>query len=72
MDMSKTRTNSGRRDFLKSAAVAGGAAVAGAAAGAALAGTAVEPVAADADSPARREGYRLTPHIETYYRLARD
>ena len=61
-----------RRAFLKGAAVAGGAATIGLATGATSAETAdAEPTVADATGPARR-GYHVTPHIERYYRLARD
>ncbi len=60
----------GRRLFLKhGVAVAGGAAALAVAGGAATAGGGAEsPAASDAQRP---QGYRLTPHIERYYRLAR-
>ena len=67
--MSEARAK-GRRAFLKSMAAAGGAAAVAAAgevsvAQAAPAGTIPEPKA-----PAKARGYHVTPHIETYYRLA--
>ena len=61
----------GRREFLKRAAVTSGAVTVAAAAGTAAAGT-DGPVTASAveTAPASR-GYRMTDHIERYYRLAR-
>ena len=70
--MSDTKTKSGRRHFLKTAAVASGAAAAGAVAGSAVADMAPDPATTTEAPRAQREGYRVTPHIETYYRLARD
>ena len=69
----KTTTSEphGRREFLKRAAVTGGAVTVAAAAGAAVAGTG-EPAAADVlDKAPQSMGYRMTDHIERYYRLAR-
>ena len=61
----------GRREFLKRAAVTGGAVTVAAAAGAAAAGTDA-PAAADVlDTAPQSRGYRMTDHIERYYRLAR-
>lgn len=69
--MSEKTTHSGRRRFLKTAALAGGAATVAVGSGAAVA----EP-AQSVDTPVSSEapgakGYRVTPHIEAYYRLAR-
>lgn len=61
----------GRRRFLKTAAVAGGAATVAAAGGAAVAGTDEAPAAQAAPEPQGKQGYHVTPHIERYYRLAR-
>ena len=61
----------GRREFLKRAAVTGGAVTVAAAAGTATAGT-DGPAATDVlDATAQSRGYRMTDHIERYYRLAR-
>ncbi len=61
----------GRREFLKRAALTGGGVTVAAAAGAAAAG-ADGPAAADAlETAPRSRGYRMTDHIERYYRLAR-
>ena len=60
----------GRREFLKRAAVTGGAVTVAAAAGAAVAGT-DEPAANVLDTTPQSRGYRMTDHIERYYRLAR-
>jgi nitrous oxide reductase len=69
--MDKTlKIATGRRAFLKRAAVAGGAAtVAVAGAGAIADGAPESPgkVAAEKSS----KGYRMTPHIEAYYRSTR-
>lgn len=69
--MSDTNTKAGRRQFLKTAAVAGGAATVAVAGGAALADATPEPVA-EVPGAQDKQGYQVTPHIETYYRLARD
>ena len=59
----------GRREFLKRAAVTGGTVTVAAAAGAAAAG---EPAAAPAPRTVpESRGYRVTAHIDRYYRLAR-
>ena len=60
----------GRREFLKSAAVAGGAVTVAAATGAA-AGTDEPATVGAADAAPEPRGYRMTDHIERYYRLAR-
>ena len=61
----------GRREFLKRAALTGGGFTMVAAAGAAAAGTG-EPAAVDVLETAPQSGdYRMTDHIERYYRLAR-
>ncbi len=58
----------GRRAFLKHAAIAGGAAaVAGSAAVADIAPESPHKAAPEQDS----KGYRMTPHIEAYYRSTR-
>lgn len=60
----------GRRAFLKRAAVAGGAATVAVAGGAAVADVASDgPVKTDPEQGAK--GYRVTPHVEAYYRSAR-
>jgi len=70
--MSNETRRHGRRRFLKSAALAGGAAtVAVAAGGAAVAGTKEAPAVAREPQPQGAQGYHVTPHIEDYYRLAR-
>ena len=59
----------GRREFLKRAAVTGGTVTVAAAAGVAAAG---EPAAAPAARTVpESRGYRMTAHIDRYYRLAR-
>lgn len=69
--MSHKTQSSGRRRFLKTAALAGGAATVAVAGGAAVAGTS-EPTAETSAAPAAEsKGYHVTPHIEAYYRLAR-
>jgi len=69
--MSKTpKVETGRRAFLKRAAVAGGAATVAVAGGAAVADVASEST--DKGAPAQdSKGYRTTPHIEAYYRSTR-
>jgi len=59
--------NQSRRSFLRDLALAGGAA---AAAGATAARAAPLP-AADPAAEARPKGYRVTPHVSTYYAKAR-
>ncbi len=65
------RMKAGRRHFLEAAAVAGGGAAVAVAAKAALAETAPTPVHSEEQAKAA-QGYHVTPHIEAYYRLARD
>jgi len=69
--MSKTpKVETGRRAFIKRAAVAGGAATVAVAGGAAVADVALEStekVVPEQES----QGYRTTPHIEAYYRSTR-
>jgi len=69
--MSDNTPISGRRRFLKTAALAGGAAGVAAATGVTVAET-LQPVG-KAPAPSRQaaKGYHVTPHIEAYYRLAR-
>ena len=69
--MNKTpKAATGRRTFLKRAAVAGGAATV-AVAGAGAVAT-VEPGSPDkAATEQNSKGYRMTPHIEAYYRSTR-
>ena len=68
-----TRTSEpqGRREFLKRAAVTGGAVTVAAAAGAATAGTDGPAATGAVDTVPESRGYRMTDHIERYYRLAR-
>ena len=61
----------GRREFLKRAAVTGGAVTVAAAAGAAAAGTGEPATVSVVDTAPESRGYRMTDHIERYYRLAR-
>ena len=69
--MSKTpKGATGRRAFLKRAAVAGGAATVAVAGGAAVADMAPESAGGAAPEESSK-GYRMTPHIEAYYRSAR-
>lgn len=56
-----------RRGFLKDLAAAGGAVAAVSVASPALADT----EAVERAEPESTPGYRVTPHIATYYRLAR-
>ncbi len=65
------RSSSGRRGFLKRLAVAGGAAGAAVAGGAAVATSGEESKPVKATPVAEPKGYRETPHIREYYRLAR-
>jgi len=69
--MSNDTRRHGRRRFLKTAALAGGAATVAAAGGAAVAGTDDTPEAKATPEPQGKQGYHVTPHIEHYYRLAR-
>ena len=59
-------TREGRRDFLKGAAVAGGAVTVVAATAASAAATDVAQPAADGAA----KGYHETPHIRSYYKTA--
>jgi nitrous oxide reductase len=69
--MSEKETQTGRRRFLKTAALAGGAATAAVIGGAAVAeSTPLAPVS-ERDAAPVAKGYHVTPHIEAYYRLAR-
>lgn len=69
--MSEKTPVNGRRRFLKTAALAGGAATVAVAAGAAVTDE-PQPAGRPSEEGARgKQGYRLTPHIDTYYRLAR-
>ena len=69
--MSEQNTVNGRRRFLKTAALAGGAASVAVAAGSSVAeSTPVAESPAQGEAPAAK-GYHVTPHIEAYYRLAR-
>ena len=61
----------GRREFLKRAAVTGGAVTVAAAAGTAAAGTGDPATAPALETAPGSRGYRMTDHIERYYRLAR-
>jgi hypothetical protein len=67
-DGSKRReqaAETGRRDFLKLAGLGAAAGSVGVVAG-------TEPAAAsEAAAPARRRGYRETPHVKKVYELAR-
>ena len=69
--MSKTpKVATGRRAFLKRAAVAGGAATVAVAGGAAVADVASESPGKAVPEEGSK-GYRTTPHIEAYYRSTR-
>jgi nitrous oxide reductase len=70
-EMSDNTLENGRRRFLKTAALAGGAATVAAAGGAAVAETLSPEAEAQAPAPTGKQGYHVTPHIEAYYRLAR-
>ena len=66
----RNKTHNGRRTFLKSAALAGGAATLALTAEAVLAEASSGPSPDGPGKPSR--GYHVTPHVEEYYRLARD
>ena len=70
--MSENKAQSERRRFLKTAALAGGAASVAVAAGTVVAGSTqpATPVPERHEAP-DSQGYHVTPHIEAYYRLAR-
>lgn len=70
--MSEKALRNGRRRFLKTAAVAGGAATVAAAGGAAIADTGEQAPVQSKPEASKSKGYHVTPHIEEYYRLARD
>ena len=61
----------GRREFMKRAAVTGGAVTAAVAAGAATAGSHEPAATTTVEAAPGSRGYRMTDHIERYYRLAR-
>ena len=68
----KDETENTRRRFLKTAALAGGAATVAVAAGGAVADAVESGDKREATpAPAGKQGYRATSHVETYYRLAR-
>ena len=70
--MSKTpKVGKGRRAFLRRMAVAGGAATVAAAGGGAIADAVQRSPEKNARAEPTTKGYRMTSHIETYYRLAR-
>jgi len=67
MSKAKTVTRT-RRDFFKGIAVLGGAATVAAVSGQAVSAVSA-PVRVKPDSGSRR--YRVTPHVEEYYKKAR-
>lgn len=70
--MSKTpKVGKGRRAFIKRMAVAGGAATVAVAGGSAVANAVQDTPQKNAATEPTTKGYRVTSHIETYYRLAR-
>jgi nitrous oxide reductase len=69
--MSEQNTVNGRRRFLKTAALAGGAASVAAAAGGAVAESTPHAESSTQGEAPTAKGYHVTPHIEAYYRLAR-
>ena len=69
--MSDKNVANGRRRFLKTTALAGGAATVALAAGEVVAES-EQPEAALQQKTSNSKGYHVTPHIEAYYRLARD
>lgn len=64
--MKTTKTN--RRKFLKAAGLGSAGAVAAVVAGKQVAGTAGNTVA---DASPQASGYRVTPHIEKYYKTTK-
>lgn len=60
----------GRRAFLRSMAAAGGAAAVAAASEVSVVQAAPADKISEPKAPAKTRGYHVTPHIETYYRLA--
>ena len=69
--MSEKNTRAGRRRFLKSAALASGAAAVAVVVGAAVAESTSSGPTTERSDTAGAKGYHVTPHIEAYYRLAR-
>ena len=69
--MSDKNPQSGRRRFLKTAALAGGAATVAVTGGAAVAGSTPLEASTERSKAPGAKGYHVTPHIEAYYRLAR-
>lgn len=70
--MSEQNTVNGRRRFLKTAALAGGAASVAVAAGGVVAeSTPHAESSTQGEARPTAKGYHVTPHIEAYYRLAR-
>ena len=67
--MNKARAK-GRRAFLRSMVAAGGAAAVAVASESALAQPGPTGNSPERQAPAKARGYHVTPHIETYYRLA--
>lgn len=65
--MSGKTTNLKRRNFLLTVGLGGAGAAAGAIGGKAMLAQTVEPPAKEASS----EGYRLSAHVQNYYRTAR-
>ena len=69
--MSEQNTVNGRRRFLKTAALAGGAASVAVAAGGVVAESTPHAEPSTQGEAPTAKGYHVTPHIEAYYRLAR-
>jgi len=69
--MSENNKQTGRRRFLKTAALAGGAATVAVAGGAAVAESMHSVPTTEGSEAPGAKGYHVTPHIEAYYRLAR-
>ena len=67
--MSEARAR-GRRAFLRSMVAAGGAAAVAVASESSVAQPVPTEKISKPEGPARARGYHVTPHIETYYRLA--
>ena len=60
----------GRRAFLRSMVAAGGAAAVAVASESSIAQPGPTGNSPERRAPAKARGYHVTPHIETYYRLA--
>jgi hypothetical protein len=60
----------GRRAFLRSMVAAGGAAAVAVASESSVAQPEPTGKGPEPQAPAKARGYHVTPHIETYYRLA--